>query len=126
MRSLAAIILALVAGIAIGAWGIPSLRAQPGAQGAYVVMETHVTDPAGFTEYVRHEPAALGAYHGSILARALPDPREGTPPDGVVTLIGFASAQAANQWLNSPEQARLAALRQKAATSRVYIISGTH
>jgi uncharacterized protein (DUF1330 family) len=126
MRNLAAIIVALVAGIAIGAWGIPSLRAQPGAQGAYVVMETHVTDPAGFTEYVRHEPAALGAYHGGILARALPDVREGTPPDGVVTLIGFPSAQAANQWFNSPEQASLAALRQKAATSRIYIVSGTH
>ena len=116
----------LIAGIAIGAWGIPSLRAQPGAQGAFVVMETHVTDPAGFTEYVRHEPAALGAYHGSILTRALPEAREGTPPDGVVTLIGFPSAQAANQWFNSPEQASLAALRQKAATSRVYILSGIH
>lgn len=126
MKHRAQLIAALLAGIVIGAWGIPSLRAQPGARGAYVVMETHVTDPAGFTEYVRHEPAALGAYHGSILARALPDPREGAPPDGVVTLIGFASAQAANQWFNSPEQASLAALRQKAATSRVYILSGTH
>ncbi|HXC26477.1 MAG TPA: DUF1330 domain-containing protein [Stellaceae bacterium] len=126
MKQSALLVLTLVAGIAIGAWGIPSLHAQPGAQGAYVVMETHVTDPAGFTEYVRHEPAALGAYHGSILARALPDVHEGTPPDGVVTLLGFPTAQAANQWFNSPEQASLAALREKAATSRVYIISGTH
>lgn len=126
MKHRVQLIAALLAGIAIGAWGIPSLRAQPGAQNAYVVMETHVTDPAGFTEYVRHEPAALGAYHGSILARALPDVREGMPPDGVVTLIGFPTAQAANQWFNSPEQASLAALRQKAATSRIYILSGTH
>lgn len=127
MRSAAAIILALVAGIAIGAWGIPSLRAQTGAPGgAYVIMETHVTDPPGFIQYVRQLPAALAAYHGRILARALPDTREGTPPDGDVTLIEFSTAQAANQWFNSPEQARVEALRQHAATSRVYVLNGVH
>ena len=127
MRSAAAIILALVAGIAIGAWGIPALKAQTGAPGgAYVIMETHVTDPPGFIQYVRQLPAALAAYHGRILARALPDTREGTPPDGDVTIIAFPSAQAANQWFNSPEQARVEALRQHAATSRVYVLNGVH
>jgi uncharacterized protein (DUF1330 family) len=126
MKQTTALLLALVAGIAIGIWGIPSLRAQTGEQGAYVVLETHVTDPAGFTEYVRREPAALAAYHGRILARALPDVREGAAPEGVVTLIGFPTAQAANQWFNSPEQAQLAALRQRAATSRLYVLNGIH
>jgi uncharacterized protein (DUF1330 family) len=126
MRHLLAPALALGAGIAIGAWGVPALRAQTAAQGAYVVAETHVTDPAGFMQYLQREPAILAAYHGRILARALPDMREGGPPDGVVTLIAFANPQDANQWYNSPEYASLAALRQKAATSRVYLISGIH
>ncbi|HTW54316.1 MAG TPA: DUF1330 domain-containing protein [Stellaceae bacterium] len=126
MKQTAALLLALVAGIAIGAWGIPSLRAQTGEQGAYVVLETHVTDPAGFTEYVQREPAALAAYHGRILARALPDVREGAPAAGVVTLIGFPTAEDANRWFNSPEQAQLAALRRRAATSRVYVLNGIH
>ena len=126
MRRLVALLLALVAGIAIGAWGVPALKAQTAAQGAYVVAETHVTDPAGFMRYLQREPATLAAYHGRILARALPDVREGAPPDGIVTLIAFASPQDANQWYNSPEYASLVVLRQKAATSRVYIISGIH
>lgn len=130
MKNAATLALTLVAGILIGAGGVPALKAQTGAQtggqGAYVVAETHVTDPAGFMQYLQREPGTLSAYHGRILARALPDVREGAPPDGVVTLIGFASAQEANQWFNSPEQAHLAALRQHAATSRVYIVSGIH
>lgn len=126
MKQIAALLLALSAGVVIGAWGIPSLRAQSPGQGTYVVAETHVTDPAGFTEYVRREAATLAAYHGRILARALPDVREGSPPDGIVTLIGFGSAQEANQWFNSPEYGRIVALRQKAATSRVYVLNGIH
>lgn len=126
MKQTTSLLLALVAGIAIGAWGIPSLRAQSPGQGAYVVAETHVTDPAGFTEYVRREGATLAAYHGRILARALPDVREGAPPDGIVTLIGFGNAQEANQWFNSPEYGRIVALRQKAATSRIYVLNGIH
>jgi uncharacterized protein (DUF1330 family) len=42
----------------------------------------------------------------------------------VVTLITFASPQDANQWYNSPDYASLAALRQKAARWRVYILGG--
>lgn len=127
MKQIAKLVVVLLTGVVIGAWGVPALRAQPGAPGgAYVIMETHVTDPPGFIQYVRQLPAALAAYHGRILARALPDTREGTPPDGDVTLIEFSTAQAANQWFNSPEQARVEALRQHAATSRVYVLNGVH
>ncbi len=126
MKQTVALLLALVAGIGIGVWGVPALKAQTGGQGAYVVAETHVIDPAAFMQFLEREPATLAPYHGRVVARALPDVREGAPADGVVTLIAFASPQDANQWYNSPEYAGLAALRQKAATSRVYIISGIH
>ena len=126
MKDAAKLLLALGAGVLIGALGVPELLAQTAGQGAYVVAETHVTDPAGFMQYVQRETATLAAYRGRVLARALPDVREGAAADGVVTLIAFASPQDANQWYNSPEYASLAALRQKAATSRVYIVSGIH
>ena len=126
MKNTATLALTLVAGMLIGAWGAPALEAQTGGQGAYVVAETHVTDPASFMQFLKREPATLAAYHGRILARALPDVHEGAPTDGVVTLIAFASPQDANQWYNSPEYGSLSALRQKAATWRTYIISGIH
>ena len=126
MKNAATLALTLFAGMAIGAWGVPALKAQSGGQGAYVVAETHVTDPAAFMQFLQREPATLAPYHGRIVARALPDVHEGPPADGVVTVIAFASPQDANQWYNSPEYSGLAALRQKAATSRVYIVSGIH
>jgi len=57
MTQTAKIILALGLGIIIGAAAIPSLQAQPGRHGAYIVAETRVNDPAGFMEYIRREPA---------------------------------------------------------------------
>jgi uncharacterized protein (DUF1330 family) len=126
MKQNLALVLALIAGIVIGAWGVPALRAQPASQSAYVVAEMHITNPAGFMEYVRREPATLAPYHGRTLARALPDVREGAPPDGMVSLIGFASAQDANAWMNSPEYRNLSALQEKSATGRVYILAGIH
>jgi uncharacterized protein (DUF1330 family) len=127
MKQIAALSLTLLSGLAVGAWGVPALWAQPAGQGgAYVVVETHITDPAGFMEYVRREGATLAPYHGRVVARALPDVREGEAPDGVVALIAFDGAQDANHWYNSPDYQRLAAQRQKSATSRVYVLSGVH
>ena len=125
MKQTAATLFALLAGIAIGVWGVPELRAQA-AGGAYVVTEMHITNPAGFMEYVRREPATLAPYRGRTLARAMPDVREGAPADGMVSLTGFASAQDANAWMNSPEYRNLASLREKSATGRVYILAGIH
>ena len=127
MKQIAALLLTLLIGIAVGAWGVPALRAQPAGQGgAYVVAEMHVTDPAGFMDYVRREGATLAPYRGRVVARALPDVREGAAPDGVVALIAFDGARDANHWYNSPDYQRLAAERQKSATARVYVLSGVH
>src|SRR6185312_7305219 len=124
MTQTAKIILALGLGIISGAAPIPSLQAQPGRRGAYIVAETRVNDPAGFMEYIRREPATLPSFHGRVLARALPDMREGTAPDGTVAIIAFDTVQEANQWYNSPVYAKLRELRQGAAKSRVYILDG--
>jgi uncharacterized protein (DUF1330 family) len=116
--------LALLIGIAIGAWGVPALNAQPAAATTYVVAEMHVTDPAGFTEYMRREPATLAAFGGRVVARGLPDTREGPAPDGVVTIYAFNSPQDAGHWYISPDYAKLLTLRQHSATSRVWFLTG--
>jgi uncharacterized protein (DUF1330 family) len=118
---------ALLAGVAIGAIAVPGLRAQtppPAPPSAYVVAETHVTNPAGFTEYMRREAATLTLYHGRVVARGLPDVREGTPADGAVTIYAFDTPKDANQWYDSAEYASLKSLRQISAKSRVYFLFG--
>jgi uncharacterized protein (DUF1330 family) len=115
---------ALTLGIAIGAVAVPALRAQGAGSAAYVVAEMHVTDPAGFTQYMQREPATLGAFHGRVVARALPDVREGAAADGMVAILAFDSLQDANHWYNSPEYENLKLLRQQSAKSRLYFLSG--
>ena len=124
MRQTAKLVLTLVAGIVIGAGSIPILKAQTAAHPAYVVAEVHVTDPAGFMNYVKQVPGTLAAYHGKTVARALPDVREGRPPDGDIVIIAFDSLQDANRWYGSPEYSKLIPLRQQAATTRLMIVDG--
>jgi uncharacterized protein (DUF1330 family) len=114
----------LVLGIVIGAWGIPALKAQTAKHSAYIVAEVHVTDPSGFSEYVKQLPATLAPYHVKTLARGLPDAREGTPPDGSVVILAFDSLQDANHWYMSPDYQAIIPLRQKSATTRAYILDG--
>jgi uncharacterized protein (DUF1330 family) len=114
---------ALAAGLAIGLWSIP-LKAQTAAHPAYVVAEVHVTDPAGFTEYVKQLPATLAPYHAKTLVRGLADAREGAPPEGQVVILQFNSLRDANQWYASPAYQAIIPLRQKSATTRVYIVDG--
>jgi uncharacterized protein (DUF1330 family) len=118
------LLFALLLGIAIGAWAIPTLKAQPQGSQTYIVAATRVVEPLGFTDYIRGEPATLGQYHGQVLARALPDVREGVAPDGFVTIYGFANPEDANRWYTSPELAKIISLRQHAAKSQVYFLTG--
>ncbi len=124
MKDAAKLVLALAAGMAIGAVAVPTLQAQTASHPAYVVAEVHVTDPAGFSAYAKQVPATLAPYHGKTIARALPDVREGAPADGDIVVIAFDSLQDANRWYASPEYSKLIPLRQKAATTRVMIVDG--
>ena len=124
MRGLAKSVVTLLVGVAIGAVGVPALKAQTGATATYIVAEMHVTDPAGFTEYMRREPATLAQFHGHVLARALPDVREGAPADGTVTIYAFATPEDASHWYYSLDYSKLLLLRQKSAKSRVYFLPG--
>src|ERR1700676_556830 len=127
MRDMAKIVIALFMGLAIGAVAVPGLQAQtqiPAGQTTFVVAEMHVTDPAGFTDYMRREPATLAAFKGRVVARGLPDVREGAPPEGVATIYAFSDPEDANHWYYSPDYAKLLAARQQAAKSRVYFLTG--
>jgi len=124
VKEAAKLVLVLIAGIAIGAVAIPVLKAQPAAHPAYIVAEVHVTDPPGFSEYVKQLPATLAPYHAKTLARGLPDAREGTPPDGSVVILAFDSLKDANDWYLSPAYQAIIPLRLKSATTRAYILDG--
>jgi uncharacterized protein (DUF1330 family) len=114
----------VAAAIVAGGSGISVPQAQPAAKEAFVVAETHVVSPFGYTDYIKQEPATLKPFHGRVVARALPDVREGPIADGTVTIYAFPSVEAANDWYNSAEYAKLRVLREQSAQTRLYFLSG--
>jgi uncharacterized protein (DUF1330 family) len=128
MRRAGKVLSILAGGFLAGTLGIPGgisvLRAQTADHPAYVVAEVRVTDPAGFSEYLKQLPATLAPHHAKTLVRGLADAREGTAPDGNVVILTFDSLKAANDWYMSPAYQAIIPLRQKSATTRVYIVDG--
>ena len=124
MKHAASLALTFTAGVGAGLFAIAPLQAQNPPKSAFVIAETHVTNPYGFSDYVRQEPASLTTYRGRIVARALPDSREGAATDGTVTIYAFDRLQDADRWYNSPEYSKLKLLRQQSAETRLYVVSG--
>src|ERR1700683_4851 len=124
MMQIVKLLCALVLGIAIGAWGIPALMAQPQGSATFIVASMRVVEPLGFTDYMHGEAATLEQYHGHVLTRGLPDVREGGAPDGFVTIYGFDNPSDANHWYSSPELAKILPLRQHASKTQLYFLTG--
>jgi hypothetical protein len=63
------LLLAVLAGILIGATGISALNAQNTTPPAYLIEEIDVHDPDTFRAYVAQVPATLAPFKGRYLVR---------------------------------------------------------
>ena len=85
MQRLLVLASAILAAAAFGPSANPA-AAQSGGHPAYVIAEIHVTDPAGFMEYMRLEPATLALFHGRVAgARPCRTCARARQPDGAMT-----------------------------------------
>lgn len=71
---------------------------------AYFIVHYQLNDPALYGEYVAGAGATIGDYGGELVVfdtdvKAV----EGEPPGPRTVIVRFESAQAANDWYNSPE-----------------------
>jgi uncharacterized protein (DUF1330 family) len=114
----------LVAGIAIGAGAIDTLRAQTKAP-VYVVTDfTEVMDPTAFAAASKGVPAALQAAGAKLLVRT----------DGAVALDGtapkrfaifqFESAEKAKAWYAGDAMKETQDARAKLTKSRTFLVEG--
>lgn len=70
---------------------------------AYIIVDTEVTDPAGFHEYVNVAGPIVAKYGGRLLAAGPPAAiLEGSWHPKGVTLIEFPSVERAQQWYTAP------------------------
>jgi uncharacterized protein (DUF1330 family) len=91
----------------------------------YVLAEVEVTDPATYDAYRAQVPATIAAYGGRFLVRGGEAVRlEGEHPAKRLVILEFDSPKRAREWYHSEQYGPVKALRLKAATSRVLLLTG--
>jgi uncharacterized protein (DUF1330 family) len=126
MHSKSKIVLALVAGVALGAAAVQGLHAQAKPK-AYLVTESEVLDPAALSAYLPQVRQAAKAAGGTLDFVG--------PSEKIVAVVGEApkrigvseweSLEKAQAWIGSPERKALTPQRDKAQKiTRQFIVEG--
>ena len=125
MKTNRKLVLAVLAGIAIGVAGAVAIHAQQvKAAPAYMIGEVDVTDPGTFQKYSENVPGTLAPFNGHFLVRGgKTQTLEGDAPKRIV-VIAFDSMEQAQAWDDSPAYDAIKPIRQSAAKSRLFIVEG--
>jgi len=116
--------LSMIAGIAVGAFGIQTLHSQAKTP-VYFVAENDVTDPEGYkTEYLPLAQASIKSYGGHYLAAGTATSFAGEPPKSRVVIHVWESMEQLQNWFNSPEYKQARKIGEKYAKFRNYAIPG--
>jgi uncharacterized protein (DUF1330 family) len=92
---------------------------------AYVIVDIHVTDPAGYEAYKPQAAATVAAFGGRYLARGgVTQVLEGDWQPGRLVILEFPNAAAARAWLNSEAYSLPRAIRLGTAKSNMVLIEG--
>lgn len=119
-----AVALAAVFGAVVGAAAASTRKATPKA---YIVTEVDVTgDMQVFQrDYAAHAQATTVPFGGRYLVRGGRSVAvEGEPPKGRIVISVFDSFEQAQAWRQSPAYVKIAAVREREAKSRQYIVEG--
>lgn len=120
------LILAVLAGVAMGVLGAMAIHAQQAKKApGYVVAEVDVHDAATFAKYGAKVPETLAPFKGEYLVRGGKiEGVEGTAPKDRFVVIAFDSVEKARAWENSAAYEAIKPIRHSSATSRVFIVEG--
>jgi uncharacterized protein (DUF1330 family) len=92
---------------------------------AYVIYQGEVTDPVRYEEYKVRAAASIAGAGGRYLARGGDvEVLEGEPPAGRSVVVEFPTMRAALDWYRGDAYAEARALREGAATARMYVVDG--
>lgn len=123
MRSRSALVLALIAGFALGAIAVSSVQAQRTGPGAYAIIEiTEVNSPQSLNEVLPKLAPSVAAFGGKFVTRT----ENILGLDGIAPLryfiIAFDNMEKAQSWNNSPAQTAINTVRMQATTSRSFVV----
>ena len=100
--------------------------AEPAAQPkAYLIAEIAVHDAASYERYKAAVPPLVAQFGGRYLTRGgASEALEGDSVKGRVVVLEFPTVAAARSFMQSAAYRPVAAIRHKAATSRVILVEG--
>jgi uncharacterized protein (DUF1330 family) len=101
MRTGITIALSLVAGFAVGATAINSLKAQVRSPAYFITDFSEITNPAGFAEAAKGLPASLAAGGGRLVARSDTLVELDGPAPKRFAIFAFDSVEKAKAWYSS-------------------------
>ena len=113
--------------LAACAWAFPfpAILCAASPAPAYAVAEVNVTNSAMYRKYIAAVTPVVARFGGKYIIRAGNIvPVEGKAPTGRFIVIEFPSLAVAQKFESSPEYRAIAPLRQRAATSRIFLIEG--
>jgi len=123
MRAYFAAMVALLAGVALGAGAVQRLHAQAKPP-AYFFAEIDVTDAESYRTYVERNTSVVNEYGGRFLARGGKTiAMDGEPPKRIV-IIAWENEDKAQAWYTSAAYKAITPIRDKAAKFRGFIVEG--
>jgi len=92
---------------------------------AYLIADTHITDPQTYDEYKRQVAPVIAKFGGRFLVRGgHHEVLEGSFAVQRLVVIEFPSMEVLKAWYHSPEYAPLLAMRQRAASDHLIAVEG--
>src|SRR6266581_5670759 len=128
MKTRYAVILAMLAGAALGAAAVGGLYAEGKTPGAYVIiLVSEISDRTAFKdEVIDKEPAALKAAGGRFIVRTekFTPLRAGDPPFPLrrYVIITFDSVPQAQAWYNSEAMKGINASIERLTKGRAFVV----
>jgi uncharacterized protein (DUF1330 family) len=124
MKAIHKLVLATLAGTAVGGVAIEAIHAQ-GKPPTYVVVAIrNITDAESYKGVIEKAPAALAGSGGHFVIRTDKiTSLDGTPPKRFI-LLSFDSVEKAQAWHNSAAQKEVDAIRVKSSDSLSFIVEG--
>jgi uncharacterized protein (DUF1330 family) len=121
-------VLAVLAGLSIGAAGGRAIHAQQvKAPPGYLISEANViTDLTAIKKYGEKIPETLAPFNGHyhfVVGGGKIQSLEGDAPNGIV-VIAFDSPEQARAWYDSPAYEAIKPIRQSVVKGRMFIVEG--
>jgi len=124
MKTVLAIGISLMSGLALGGMTAPRTHAQ-GKPPVYFVVENEVSDVQSYLrEYASRARTMIKANGGRYLAAGDATTFVGEPPKSRVAIFVFDNIAQIKAWLNSPEYKELKKIGDKYAKFRNYAVPG--